>query len=87
MKKTLFIVKNRSDAKDVFEFILEQIKTQEAEPTLILIQEASQVRVPPPIKAHILSEKPGRSFEALDNSITYKEMLDFIFSTDSLVVW
>jgi len=87
MKKTLFILKNRSDAKDVFDFISDQIKNQETDPSLILIQEASQLTVPPPIKAYILSEESGTSSGTKKNSISYKEMLDFIFAADSLVVW
>lgn len=87
MKKILHIVKEKAVLSKVLGFVDGQKK--DSAPSLLLIQEAAQHPPPDFPETFILSD--GKNTEpdspGHPGGITYEEMLERVFSADSVIVW
>ena len=91
MKKVLYILKESSNSESLFPLLLEQKKNSGMELQLVLIQPASTLAISPPVQNYTLIKKgeegDGLAPSSGDTPISYGELLELIFSVDSIVVW
>lgn len=87
MKRTLHILKD-PNPREALEIIERQVELLPENLSVLLIQEAVQIKSKFPVDLYILDEDAiSRGIEPGQGSINYTQMLEMILVSDSVVVW
>ena len=89
MQRILHIIKEGSDSEKVLALLEKQAMNPHVEPFLLLIQKAALISLTYPIKTFTLTNGGNTEPKSAlpQNPISFKEMLELIFSSDSVIVW
>lgn len=86
MPHVLHLVKDPSD-RLALDVIGQQATDPEVRLSVVLLQEAQGLEEPLPGDVYRLDEDRGRGHSASHRPITHAQLLDLIFSADSVVTW